>query len=156
MPFKVPLPKDRSDLGEEWESGFHVKTFGTPAPSRESLADNEVETADPVSIRRPLTHRQREDMPAKFAAMLMDYYTSELNNPNILNPIRDGIPQCKAHPFKSGKQFGCWYACKEHLLPVTKDHTLYDVFMWAQGLIRHAYKDARRSNKWSGWQADIR
>lgn len=127
------------DLGEEIEPGFYIKMLPPKSPPREEPVEAEV--VDPVEPINKKPLYQREELVGLLAARLMDYYIENLQNLLILNPIRDGIPQCAKHPFKTGKQVGCIYSCKENVLPVARDYTLYDVFLWVKELLAYVYKD---------------
>ena len=101
-----------------------------------------------VSTLVPKTRTERNRYASGMAAQLMDYYMepATLNDPNILNPIRDGIPQCMKHRFVSGSpvEIGCIYGCgsKERdgagNLPVARDGTLGDAWEWVQALVQFA------------------
>ena len=144
MAFEVQRHLDKEDLGEETEDGFFLKDLGrvedeSPGPSF---------VAPAIDSNTPLSRVEREKVPLRMAGQLMDYYMKPeiLNNPTILNPIRDGIPQCRKHPFKSGSrtEIGCIYGCGTQErdgagnLPVAKDHTLGDTWMWVKALVIHA------------------
>lgn len=147
-----------SDLGEQWAPGFYVGEVytKTPAPTRAELKPEEIETAEPLSKLNPKTHAQREMMPEELAARLIKYYIDNMNNMLIMNPIRDGIPQCREHPFVSGKKYGCWYSCpSDRVLPVAKDQSLGDAWGWVKGLIVHNYKSVKRRAGWSGWSPPL-
>jgi hypothetical protein len=120
-------------LGEELAPGFFAKQVVLPTP-RQSVQV-------PVEKIKPKTLAEREEIVQNLAARLMDWYIAELNNPRILNPIRDGVPQCRNHPFVSGKSYGCFYSCGgEAVLPPSRDHTLGDVFEWVTRMMMTQYQ----------------
>ena len=125
---------DLRNLGQELAPGFFAKPVVLPTP-KETL---QVTTG--TEKPKPKTLQEREELVHVLAARLMDYYIEELNNTFILNPIRDGVPQCKTHPFVSGKQYGCYYSCTgEAVLPPSRDHTLGDVFEWVTRMMITQY-----------------
>jgi hypothetical protein len=137
-------PIKAGDLGEEIAPGFYIK-FLPPKNRGEPKPAVEAETVEPQETlhRKPL--HEREKLVEELAARLMDYYIANLNNQTFLNPIRDGIPQCVKHPFKRGKSVGCVHSCRENILPVVRDYTLYDVFLWVKELLTHVYKNTVRT-----------
>lgn len=125
--------------------------FGsTPAPvekpEREYVLPGEEEK--PV----PLTRAQRERVPDMMAAQLMDYFIETINDLTMLNPVRDGIPQCVNHPFNPPRTVGCIHSCAKRdpnlSLDVVRDYTLGDVFEWVKALVRKGAADAERNQKW--------
>ena len=122
------------DLGDEVAPGAFIKDLGkkTITPDR---SKGEVEESAPVSNLQRKTLREREKLVGQVAAQVMDYYMENLNNNEILNPIRDGIPQCTAHPFPPG----CTQQCKTGVLERVRDYSLGDVFQWVQDLARRNY-----------------
>ena len=143
LSFEVKKRLLAGDFGEEVEPGFFMGDLGstpaTPGP---------VTTAPTMKGIKPKTRQERERFADGMAAQLMDYYMDPktLNNPNILNPIRDGIPQCSRHPFVAGSanNIGCIHGCgnKERdgagNLPVARDGTLGDAWEWVRALVRKA------------------
>ena len=143
MAFEVRRRLEAGDYGEDRGDGFFMADLGReevePGPA--------VETA-PLPGIQPKTRTERIRYAGEMAAQLMDYYmeSSVLNDPHILNPIRDGIPQCRAHPFVSGdsSKIGCIHGCgsKERdfagNLPVARDGTLGDAWEWVKALIQQA------------------
>lgn len=125
------------DFGQDQGDGFFIKTLkqNPSAPGR-----GETETAPPVGLIKPKTLAERQDMPRELANRLIKHYIDNLNNRAAINPIIDGLPQCVAHPFKSGVSPGCYKACTTGILPRSKDQTLGDVMSWVQNLIRYNYK----------------
>jgi hypothetical protein len=141
MQFEVQKRLARDDFGDEIEEGFFMADLGRIDP---------VDTGPPVEVeplpgRTPLSRAKREAIPERMAAQLMDYYMQPdvLNDATILNPLRDGIPQCTKHPFVSGdsKRIGCIDGCGPNErdaagnLPVARDGTLEDVWQWVRALI---------------------
>lgn len=102
--------------------------------------------------RTPLTRAQRERVPEQMAAQLMEYFIETLNDLTMLNPIRDGIPQCRNHPFNPPHTVGCIHSCAkrdpELSLDVVRDYTLGDVFEWVKALVRKGVSDAERNHGW--------
>jgi hypothetical protein len=138
------------DLGESVAPDFFLKDLGR---TRTVVGPGETETADTLEARTPLSRAQRERVPAQMAANLMDYYIENLNDDNMMNPIRDGIPQCRNHPFVQGTpKIGCIHSCaKKHpelTLPVVRDYTLGDVFTWVKALVLHAVKTTEIQKGW--------
>lgn len=133
-----------SQLGESWGDGFFVQELGKKTPT--ALTEEEREQAKPVSVNRQKTVAEREDMPRDMANRLMMYYTDNLNNPSIINPIRDGVPQCARHRFPPG----CYHGCQSGVLPRHYGPSLAEVFEWVQGLIRVNYK------KWLDSRPELR
>lgn len=134
----------KEDYGEDIGEGFHMADLGRFG-GEDSAAPVKV---DPMEGRTPLSRREREKIPERMAAQLMDYYMRPdvLNDATILNPLRDGIPQCTKHPFVSGdsKRIGCIYGCGPNErdaagnLPVARDGTLEDVWQWVRALVVNA------------------
>jgi hypothetical protein len=131
------------DLGDEIEPGFFMKDLGRVEDSSPGPA------VQAEKISRPAKQRaEREKIAEQMAAQLMDYYMAPatLNDPHILNPIRDGIPQCTKHRFVAGssKEIGCIYGCgpserdSAGNLPVARDGTLGDAWNWVRALVVHA------------------
>jgi hypothetical protein len=142
LEFEVRQKLETGDIGEG-EGGFHmIDIGGGPVDADPS----------PVSAShkapKPMTRQERTKLAEGMAARLMDYYMQPeiLNDMFMLNPIRDGIPQCTKHPFVSGSstQFGCIYGCGANErdsagnLPVAKDNTLGDTWNWVRALVIHA------------------
>lgn len=136
------------DFGDELEEGFFMKDLGrseaSPGPSV---------VADPLPKTPPKTRAERIALADGMADRLMQEYMKPeaLNDPNVLNPIRDGIPQCSRHPFVSGdrNKFGCIHGCGNRerqgsagVLPVSKEHTVGDVWVWVTELVRAAVERA--------------
>lgn len=100
----------------------------------------------------PKTRGQRDQVAGAMAAQLMDMFAKQLNNLNELNPIRDGIPQCRNHPFKPPRQVGCIHSCAKRdpnlALPVVKDYTLGDVFEWVKAIVAEAVSTADAKKGW--------
>ena len=143
LQFEVMQNLESGNLGEDLGDGFKmIDIGGNPPEEGPSIA------APPAPSRTPKTRAERVKVAEGMAAQLMDYYmTPEVLNDNmILNPIRDGIPQCKAHPFVSGsaKQIGCVHGCGNHErdhagnLPVARDNTLGDTWTWVKALVSKA------------------
>jgi len=133
------------DFGEELAPGFHMTDLGSSS-SEESGPAIRTET---VSKIKPKNRKERGELADSMAARLMDQYMlpSALNDNNVLNPIRDGIPSCSQHRFVSGDstQIGCIHGCgnrerqgSDGVLPVSRDHTVGDVWQWVQALVRKA------------------
>ena len=147
MQFRSRKKLAEGDLGEQVDDGFYMADLGRIEPEVEP-----VEKEAPVSVeklgRRVLSVKARTEIAERMAAQLMDYYMSPevLNNNNILNPIRDGIPQCLKHRFVAGdsNKIGCIYGCGHRErdmggnLPVAKDGTLGDAWTWVRALVVHA------------------
>ena len=143
LQFEVRQKLESGDIGESDGDGFHMTTIGGAAEE----ADPSPLLA-PVQRTKPKTRKERMEYAASMAAQLMDWYMEPetMNNHAMLNPIRDGIPQCTRHPFVSGSatQFGCIYGCGNNErdgagnLPVAKDNTLGDTWNWVKALVQHA------------------
>ena len=105
------------------------------------IDDNKLPDGSEHKPRSPLTREARERVPGQMAANLMDYYLETIADDTQLNPIRDGIPQCRNHPFKAGSMYdvGCIHSCAKRdpnlALPVVKDYTLGDVYEWVKALV---------------------
>lgn len=151
--FEVQKRLETGDFGEEVEDGFFMADIGTPNEDPGPV----IEVA-PVSSIIPKTRAERLKFAGGMAAELMDYYMRPdvLNDIHILNPIRDGIPQCSKHPFVSGdaKKFGCIHGCGNRErdaggnLPVARDGTLGDSWEWVRALVQLA---VTRKDKRAGW-----
>jgi hypothetical protein len=154
LQFEVRKRLETGDLGEDYGDGFRmVELGGEPKEDRGSPL-----LAPPVSKIKPKTRAERIKYAEGMAAQLMDWYMlpEVMNDNTILNPIRDGIPQCTAHPFVSGSatQIGCIWGCgaKERdgagNLPVAKDNTLGDTWHWVKALVAMAVltQDKRLGN----------
>lgn len=144
LSFEVARRLEAGDYGDEHEPGFFMADLG-----RENAEAGPSITTEKLDGRKPLNRQERIRLADSYAARLMDQYMAPaaLNDPNVLNPIRDGIPQCSAHPFESGSatKIGCIHGCGNReregsagVLPVSKDHTLSDVWQWVQALVRLA------------------
>jgi hypothetical protein len=100
----------------------------------------------------PKTRGQRDGVAGAMAAQLMDFFIANLGNINELNPIRDGIPQCKNHPFVPPKSVGCIHMCAKRdpnlSLPVVRDYTLGDVFNWVKEIVTLAVATADKKKGW--------
>lgn len=118
-----------------------ITDLGVVKGSRD-LNPTQAPTLDKIT---PKTRAQREQVPAEMAARLMDYYMNTLNDDDKLNPIRDGIPQCRNHPFNSPRQIGCIHSCAKRdpnvVLPVVRDYTLGDVYAWVKALVYKSVRD---------------
>jgi len=112
----------------------------------------ETERAEPISTLTPLTRKQRERLPGELAARVMDHYIDHLNDDTMMNPIRDGIPQCRTHPFNPPVSVGCIHGCagrdESVVLPVVRAYTLGDVFEWAKALVAKAVADGEIAKGW--------
>lgn len=107
------------------------------------------ETGPPVEAEQVgvpgLARVERERIPAKMAAELMDFFVETLNDMTMMNPIRDGIPECRNHPFDPKRGLpGCTASCAkfhpELAMPVRKDHTLGDAYEWVKHIVNSAVK----------------
>lgn len=133
------------DFGEEQADGSFLRTFD-PITPKVDADRGEVETVSPKTTARPKTPAEIEQLPRKLAYQLMAHYIKNINDRTFLNPIIDGIPQCVAHPFKSGSQPGCYQGCTSGILPRSKDQTVGDVLAWVQGLIAYNFKAWQKKN----------
>lgn len=133
------------DFGEEQADGSFLRTF-EPIKEQPDRSKGEVETASPKATNRPKTPAEIEEMPRKLAYQLMAHYLKNLNDRTFINPIIDGIPQCVAHPFKSGVSPGCYQGCKTGILPRSQGQTVGDVLEWVQGLITYNFKIWQKKN----------
>lgn len=146
--FRVQEALRRGDFGEDMGGGFRMKPLGSIAPT----PDPNPEVAEPLEPRRPLTRAQRERVPEMMVVQLMQHFMDTLNEPE-LNPIRDGIPQCRNHPFEQGTaRIGCIHSCaKKHpelTLPVVRDYTLGDVMAWVKALVLQGVTQAEIKRGW--------
>lgn len=148
LSFEVRKRLQTGDLGDEIEPGFHMADIGR-VPGEDSAPAIRTET---INTLKPKTRQERIRLADSMAARLMDQYMepTALNDLNVLNPIRDGIPQCSAHPFVVGdsKKIGCIHGCGHReregsagSLPVARDGTVADVWQWVQALVRKAVED---------------
>lgn len=146
--FEARKKLEAGDYGEEVEPGFFMSDLG-----RDSSAPGQAIRTETVSTIKPKTRAERIKHADGMAAQLMDQYMKPeaLNDPNVLNPLRDGIPQCSQHPFVAGDstKIGCIHGCgnRERIgsagqLPVSRDHTLEDVWEWIRALVRLAVEQA--------------
>lgn len=149
LQFAVKKRLQSEDYGEQVDDGFFMADLGRHggAPQGPSI------TTEGLNKTRPKTRAERIKLADGMAARLMDEYMkpSALNDPNVLNPIRDGIPQCSRHPFESGHKtkIGCIHGCGNRerqgsagVLPVSKEHTVSDVWHWIQALVRKAVEES--------------
>lgn len=92
----------------------------------------------------PLSRAARERVPERMVHNLMRHYIDTINDDTQLNPIRDGIPQCRNHPFEKGSRnkIGCIHSCAKKdanlVLPVVRDYTLGDVMTWVKALVLYS------------------
>lgn len=143
MNFEVRKRLEAGDYGEEVGEGFFMADLGKVAPT-----PGPTMKAPGMGGIKPKTRAQRIQYADGMAAQLMDYYMepATLNDNSIINPIRDGIPQCRAHPFVTGDatRFGCIHGCGNRErdaggnLPVAREGTLGDAWEWVRALIQHA------------------
>ena len=144
LSFEARKRLEAGDYGEQVEPGFFMADLG-----RADAAPGPVVQADPVQRTKPKTRQERIALADSLADRLMQEYMKPeaMNDPNVLNPIRDGIPQCSKHPFVSGDstKFGCIHGCGNReregsagVLPVSKEHTVGDVWVWVTHLVRLA------------------
>lgn len=145
LTFKPEVEKalNEGDLGEDMGGGVYFKTLPTKVPR---LNPEDIATAKTVRGVKPRTRAERQRIPYELATKAMQYYIENLNNGTILNPIRDGIPQCRLHPFKSGEKYGCVEGCTGGNLPVARDYTLGDVFEWLKGMISFNFRRWEKKN----------
>ena len=144
MSFEVQKRLQEGDFGEDLGGGFHMADLGretpTPGPSI---------TAAPVSRTAPKTRAERQELARSYADRLMQQYMKPeaLNDHNVLNPIRDGIPQCSLHPFVADDDgmVGCIHGCGNRerqgsagVLPVAREGTVADVWRWVNALVELA------------------
>jgi len=134
---------------DTFEDSGGILDLGTALPGPET---QETEQADLLDPRKPLTREQRERLPGELAAKVMDHYIDHLNDDTMVNPIRDGIPQCRNHPYHPPLQIGCIHGCASRdenvVLPVVRDYTLGDVFNWAKALVAKAVQDGEVAKGW--------
>jgi len=144
LSFEVQKRLESGDFGEDLGDGFHMADLGREAPSPGSAI-----TAAPVSRTAPKTRAEREKLARSYADRLMQNYMKPeaLNDHNVLNPIRDGIPQCSEHPFEADDdtKFGCIHGCGNNerqgtagVLPVAREGTVSDVWRWVNALVNLA------------------
>lgn len=137
------------DFGTEIAPGFWMQDLG-----RQDAEGDEapviIEGHEPL---HPMGRSGRRRVAGTMAAKMMDHYMLPhvLNNPLELNPIRDGIPQCRKHPFVKGSAtaIGCihGHGNKERdqgQLPVARDYTVADVWAWVKALVELAVEDGDR------------
>lgn len=144
LQFEVARRLEQGDLGERQDDGTFVADL-TPDRTLDTYKPHEVAQ---TPSRKPKTRAEREKIGEQMAAQLMDYFMDpvQLNDSKTLNPVRDGIPQCKAHPFVSGdsSRVGCIHSCGKHMKdmagmqPVAKDGNLGDVWRWVRALVVEA------------------
>ena len=143
MSFEVRKKLEAGDFGEDHGDGFFMSDLKGSAPT-----PGPTTTAPTMEGVKPKTRAERAEFAESMAAQLMDYYMepTTLNDPGILNPIRDGIPQCTAHPFVSGdhNKIGCIDGCGNNErdgagnLPVAREGTLGDAWDWVRALVQKA------------------
>ncbi len=145
---------EAGDFGEDQGGGVYFKSLGRIGSNPKN---GEIERASSVPSIKPKTRAEKAEIPRKLALQALDYYIGNMNNPNILNPIRDGIPQCVAHPFKPGVSPGCMEGCTTGLLPTAREVTLGDVFEWLKGMIAFNYRRWERKNPaFKGYTASLK
>jgi len=144
MSFEVQKRLEAGDFGDEIEPGFHMADLGRAAPSPGSTV-----VAPPVSRTAPKTRAERQELAKSYADRLMQQFMdpAALNDNNVLNPIRDGIPQCSLHPFEvdDDTKIGCIHGCgnrerqgTQGVLPVAREGTVADVWRWVNALVELA------------------
>lgn len=158
MSFEVQKRLKEGDFGEDLGGGFHMADLGRDNPEAgPSLM------APPQTTRAPKTRAEQEALGTEFADRLMQQYMAPeaLNDMNVLNPIRDGIPQCSVHPFDADDptKIGCIHGCGNRerqgssgVLPVAREGTVRDVWIWVQALITLAVS---RHDKRTGITAPV-
>ena len=144
LQFEVRQKLESGDLGEDLGDGFRMTEIGG---SPEEAGPSPL-LAPSTGKLKPKTRAERLAYAEGMAAELMDWYMSPevLNDVNILNPLRDGIPQCRAHPFETGSatKVGCIHGCGNNErdfmgnLPVAKDHTVGDTWNWVKAIVQKA------------------
>lgn len=160
LQFEVQKQLAKDDFGDEVEEGFFMKDLGVVG---DTTPDENPHQAEPLSTgRTPLQRVRREMIPLQMVEEMMRYYMQPavLNDMTILNPIRDGIPQCTRHPFVRGdsNKIGCIYGCGPRErdsagnLPVARDYTVQDVYEWVKALVFDA---AKRQDKRLGYMKPI-
>ena len=143
LQFEVRQKLESGDLGEDLGDGFRMTEIGG------HIEDDEPHLLAPSAPKtKPKTRAERIQYAEGMAAQLMDWYMepNTMNDNSILNPIRDGIPQCATHPFESGSRtkIGCIHGCGNRErdlagnLPVAKDNTLGDTWNWVKALVAKA------------------
>ncbi len=144
LSFEVQKRLSQGDFGEDLGGGFHMADLG-----RESPTPGPAMTAAPVSRTAPKTRAERHELAKSYADRLMQQYMkpTALNDMNVLNPIRDGIPQCRTHPFdaEDDTKIGCIHGCGNReregtagVLPVAREGTVADVWVWVRALVELA------------------
>ncbi len=132
------------DIGTQIADGFWMQDLG-----RQESEGDEAPLIIPGHVPlKPMGRAGRRKVAGTMAARLMDHYMlpENLNDSATLNPIRDGIPQCRAHPFTKGSrtEIGCIHGCGNKQrdyqgeLPVARDYTVADVWQWAKALVEMA------------------
>lgn len=122
----------QGDLGDEVEPGFHVKSLGKIS---EEPTPGETETAPAKEKIKPRTPSSRAKIPREMAEQLVRHYLDTMSDPTVLNPLRDGIPQCARHRYLPGKSYGCYQGCTTDLLPRATNFTIGEAIIWVQELI---------------------
>ncbi len=131
------------DIGTQIAPGFWMQDLGR----QDAEGDEEPVIVEGHEPLKPMGRAGRRRVAGTMAAKLMDHYMLpvNMNDDAVLNPIRDGIPQCRKHPFIKGSRthIGCIHGCgaKERdngALPVARDYTVADVWQWAKALVELA------------------
>jgi len=149
LAFAARKALEEGDLGVATEdSNVFMKDLGVLRSPTSQVVSVEKENLTPKN------RTERERVPGQMAAELMDYFVSTLNDTNMMNPIRDGIPQCRNHPFDPPRKVGCIHSCAKKLpdltLPVVREYSLGDVFEWVKALVGEAVRDGETQRGWRG------
>ena len=138
------------DIGTQIGENFWMQDLGR----QDALGDETPIVVEGHEPLHPMGRSGRRRIAGTMAAKVMDHYMQPhvLNDSRELNPIRDGIPQCRKHPFMKGSAtaIGCIHGCgnKERdyqgELPVARDYTVADVWAWVKALVEMAVADGDR------------
>lgn len=160
------LLPDEALGGEDWGDGFRVReepvVISRDAAGEiskiERLTESKMDQiltaaaakpaveAPPVSVSRPLSLKQREALIGILADRFFRWYESKLDDPTLLNPLRDGIPVCPRH------RKGCVHDCKD---AQRKYVSQGEAYLWLKAFVADKAEIINKRNNWGGYSPTL-